>query len=771
MQLKASILISPLLLFIGLIAHPVFAQDDEISIGPASQFLYYSETELTRLNERLPFDLAAGVRNPFVNGKVLTADQLILNMEGPVFYDTVLVSHCDLAPYDSLFDAPYFQNLPNTFIEPPNALISAAGGGGTYFSNVGGNYQSRLQGSNGGCFLQQWRTGIPYDSTRIDNSRNIPYGNNVAIYFEGDLQLAASMGTHPSGFGGINGVVNGSCTIGCSGNLEIWDNVIYSSYSAYTIPDSFPLNYADKLGLVSEQNIIIKDVDPNGRGNGLNQPGGHSRKHIVITAALLAYGSFTFEHQNNDGDGYVWCDPDGEHAGETDERGSIWLRGSLAQGRRGYLHNDNCEGTGYQKDFSYDQRFRTTSPPHFPEIMAENTIFGDFRGETVHIYGATHVWPGKRLELGAGTTLRFHRLGMELGKLVLDGSDLLINGTERNPVRIFANFTSASPIPLIEDKTTGQDDGIQADSSWDFLEVTGYSYALPQPDYIRNSKFHVTGDSGVCSFYRPDVDLDHKSISECWFEGAFAFDERGHFPVSMDFRRNVVEGRIDLGIPENTFYANVTNCTFRAFENDYDQPAITGADNIRNSFFHGAYSSIEADLIEYSGTYNVLSENPFVGNTGEGLLIDVDPLFEDAQRHNYRLQEDSPLINAGSPNSPLDPDNTRADIGALIYDGPHNPVQHPPTEKIPEKFSITEPYPNPFNSKTKITVSLPQSANLNLMIYNTLGQNVAVLTSGSHPAGIHNFTLESSTLSSGIYFIHASVTRNIDETIKVVLIR
>jgi hypothetical protein len=51
---------------------------------------------------------------------------------------------------------------------------------------------------------------------------------------------------------------------------------------------------------------------------------------------------------------------------------------------------------------------------------------------------------------------------------------------------------------------------------------------------------------------------------------------------------------------------------------------------------------------------------------GEGNL-DQDPLFYDADAGDYRLPEASPCVDAGDPDSPPDPDSSRADIGALPY--------------------------------------------------------------------------------------------------------
>ncbi len=58
--------------------------------------------------------------------------------------------------------------------------------------------------------------------------------------------------------------------------------------------------------------------------------------------------------------------------------------------------------------------------------------------------------------------------------------------------------------------------------------------------------------------------------------------------------------------------------------------------------------------------------------------IDVNPLFVDPENSDYHLQRDSDCIDAGDPESPQDPDGTRADIGAFYF--PHDEV--PPD--IPE---------------------------------------------------------------------------------------
>jgi parallel beta-helix repeat protein len=50
--------------------------------------------------------------------------------------------------------------------------------------------------------------------------------------------------------------------------------------------------------------------------------------------------------------------------------------------------------------------------------------------------------------------------------------------------------------------------------------------------------------------------------------------------------------------------------------------------------------------------------------------IDGDPLFVDQINNNYHIQLNSPAIDTGDPNSHLDPDGSRADIGAYYYTPP-----------------------------------------------------------------------------------------------------
>jgi hypothetical protein len=79
-----------------------------------------------------------------------------------------------------------------------------------------------------------------------------------------------------------------------------------------------------------------------------------------------------------------------------------------------------------------------------------------------------------------------------------------------------------------------------------------------------------------------------------------------------------------------------------------------------------------------------------------------------------------------------------------------------PEPGLPGDFQLSQNYPNPFNPSTVIEFALPQSSQVNLAIFNVLGQTVTVLTDRQMPAGIHRVEFDGSDQPSGIYFYRLS---------------
>lgn len=77
--------------------------------------------------------------------------------------------------------------------------------------------------------------------------------------------------------------------------------------------------------------------------------------------------------------------------------------------------------------------------------------------------------------------------------------------------------------------------------------------------------------------------------------------------------------------------------------------------------------------------------------------------------------------------------------------------------RVPEKFEVSQNFPNPFNPSTAIKYSLPVSVPVSMMIYDVNGKKVAELVNNKQNAGTYSVTWNGKNdrgnlVSSGIYY-------------------
>ncbi len=89
---------------------------------------------------------------------------------------------------------------------------------------------------------------------------------------------------------------------------------------------------------------------------------------------------------------------------------------------------------------------------------------------------------------------------------------------------------------------------------------------------------------------------------------------------------------------------------------------------------------------------------------------------------------------------------------------------------IPVQYSLSQNYPNPFNPSTTIRFAIPKTSNVNLTVYNVLGQRIETLANKVLSAGTYNVMFDASKFSSGIYF-YTLKTGNYLMTKKMILLR
>jgi hypothetical protein len=262
--------------------------------------------------------------------------------------------------------------------------------------------------------------------------------------------------------------------------------------------------------------------------------------------------------------------------------------------------------------------------------------------------------------------------------------------------------------------------------------------------------------------------------------------------------RNETEG---LGgameIVSNIYGANVKITNMTAADNTANPYGgtlhIAGANShveIINSIL---YDNTKPEIYNESGTpaptvtYSIVDSASTESWFGSGCL-DTNPYLTDDV--DYHLSNNScaysngntavsPAIDAGHPDS-LDTKldcyaglgTSRADMG--FYGGRYadisTGIESHDTQNIPQEFSLWQNYPNPFNPSTHIRYQLAKQGQVQLTVYNMLGQKVATLVNQKQVPGQYAVTFDASGLASGVY-IYRLKAGSFEQTKKMLLIR
>ena len=193
-------------------------------------------------------------------------------------------------------------------------------------------------------------------------------------------------------------------------------------------------------------------------------------------------------------------------------------------------------------------------------------------------------------------------------------------------------------------------DCVIADNTGTGLRTTGYGLTVRRCTFYGNTEY---GYSMFAWFGSDVIDLTFLGNG---VGGAYCSDT----PIGQG--NDVVRGCVFAGGDSlrvsGTPYSTIDNCTF-------DGASILNGDKevyMRNCIVRGA-GSIES--IGYVDAIYSDIQGPIPPGIG---IIDSDPLWVNAAAQDYALLPASPCIDAGDPSSPLDPDGTRADMGAIPFE-------------------------------------------------------------------------------------------------------
>lgn len=246
--------------------------------------------------------------------------------------------------------------------------------------------------------------------------------------------------------------------------------------------------------------------------------------------------------------------------------------------------------------------------------------------------------------------------------------------------------------------------------------------------------------------------------SKSWSTGNIApgDNKKSNLPSDLsDPNFNVVVGQVDNGYysggplpPSQLLQAISTTTNWTASNTPYDLPSLVGG-------------SLPVELTSF-----IASSIDNTVNLKWTTATEVKNFGWDIERsQSNKVWEKVGFVQgAGNSNSPKDYSykDDNLNIGSYLYrlkqidtDGKYaySKVVEVNIGTLINGYSLSQNYPNPFNPSTRISFVFEKSTIASLKVYNTIGQEVAILYHGLVDGGRqYNLTFDASKLSGGVYF-------------------
>jgi len=322
-------------------------------------------------------------------------------------------------------------------------------------------------------------------------------------------------------------------------------------------------------------------------------------------------------------------------------------------------------------------------------------------------------------------------------------------------------------------------------------------------EYKFINKGNISFDSAYCGFWTDlDISASRLAVDTASQTGYMWMDYKNKTP-SFDSVNAAAVGFTQLYGPMVESAGN--NAIISGIvKRDYKNLPLTayhpvGDDSYADTFYYGiarkrehAYymaqgldkfgrnvkDPLTGNVTKFPLSYNpVLTENPpnYPQSGGDGFYLFSGPFNLAPGDTNWVMYAYLPVAAGGPLKSVIELKRRALALLSLNYDDyvvktPMKKIQMPDEPVIPEKFGVYQNYPNPFNSLTNIRFDLPNDSNVQIRVFNSLGEKVKEINLGILAAGEKNHTLHLSGASSGVYFVRIEV-QGASELIKMVYLK
>jgi hypothetical protein len=190
--------------------------------------------------------------------------------------------------------------------------------------------------------------------------------------------------------------------------------------------------------------------------------------------------------------------------------------------------------------------------------------------------------------------------------------------------------------------------------------------------------------------------------------------------------------------------------------------------------------------LKKSGIYEILEIVPSTVNSTDDALYEVR--IGNELKASYRIDQNQgsgDWVSIGSLYLPADTeidlwikDSGKSTTGSVIRTDAirfqlieeNTGLQGQNSDNSFHTFQLNQNYPNPFNPSTVISWQLAVSSQVELTIYNMLGEKVSPLVSEHMNSGHHSIGFDGSGLASGIYY-YQIIAGDYREVKKMILLR
>ena len=227
----------------------------------------------------------------------------------------------------------------------------------------------------------------------------------------------------------------------------------------------------------------------------------------------------------------------------------------------------------------------------------------------------------------------------------------------------------------------------------------------------------------VCTGYAGDYDEQWNLVEGTQRPGGLFRIERNaqdqQWSVTKELELN--QAGIHLGYDPNNEHLYLQSDGIKRV--DLTQEVLAPESIISGSYYSFYYESVGGDIY--------LADAKDYVSAGSVRVIDTETL-QDLDEFSVGIIPGSFLAIYGAENTAID----------QLDDWGSNMVELYPN------------YPNPFNPTTQIQYSIPERGVVELVIYNSLGQKVAILEQGIKQKGRYTQTFNAQSLPSGVYYAH-----------------